>query len=178
MAYYGGDPYNRPPPPGYGQPPYGQPYNQGPPGPPLARPPPGPPPPLPPGWYQQWEPNAQRAFWVEEATGRSQWEAPYGYGFAGDRGGPPPAGYYNQGPPPAPYGGGGGYDNYPPQQAPQEQQSSSGSGVGKMVMAGIGGAALGAFVTHEIDEHNESEEEREAYEEGREDQAFDDDGGW
>lgn len=140
MSYYGG-----PPAPAYGQQPYGQPapYNNGPF--PMAAPPPNPPPPLPAGWHQQWEPNCRQAFWVEDATGRAQWEPPYsGGGYA--RGAPPPGDYYQSGGPPPNYGGnysGGG--NY------QQQDSGGGSsGTGKLIMAGIGGAALGAFAEHEI----------------------------
>src|ERR1700753_3264443 len=38
-----------------------------------------PPPPnaqLPPGWIMQWDPNSRRHFFVEQATGRTQWEPP------------------------------------------------------------------------------------------------------
>ncbi|KAJ5640135.1 uncharacterized protein N7484_007997 [Penicillium longicatenatum] len=200
MAYYGGDPYARPPSdrppydrppydrPPYEQPPYDRPpYDRGYGGPPPgARPPPGPPPPLPPGWHQEWEPNARRAFWVEDATGRPQWEPPFGPGGPGyeygARGGPPPEpGYYPpQGPPPGAYEqrGPGGYD-YPPQ---QQQEPERKSNTGKYIAAGLAGVAIGglggAFIEHEIDENNEEDEERRAYEDGREDQAFEDDGGW
>ena len=49
---------------------------------------------LPPGWIQQWDQNSQRYFYVEQATGRTQWEPP---AFS-----PPPGGPFS--PPPAPYG--------------------------------------------------------------------------
>ncbi|KAH2144553.1 hypothetical protein KXV35_006578 [Aspergillus fumigatus] len=84
--------YNRPP---YERPPYerppperspssfdpsrpryeGPPYNSSSPA-PSAQPPAIPPPPLPLGWVQEWEPNLRRAYFVETATGRSQWETP------------------------------------------------------------------------------------------------------
>lgn len=31
---------------------------------------------LPPGWIQQWDQNSQRNFYVEQATGRTQWDPP------------------------------------------------------------------------------------------------------
>lgn len=60
----------------YGQPPstHGAPYG----GPPAPGPP-GPPSmdqPLPPGWVKQWDSNSQRWYFVEQATGRTQWELP------------------------------------------------------------------------------------------------------
>jgi hypothetical protein len=45
-------------------------------------------------WIQQWDANSQRYFYVEQATGRTQWEPP---AFS-----PPPGGAFS--PPPAPYG--------------------------------------------------------------------------
>ncbi|ODV76887.1 uncharacterized protein CANTADRAFT_8466 [Suhomyces tanzawaensis NRRL Y-17324] len=35
-----------------------------------------PPPPLPPGWVAQWDDEYQRYFFVDTATGKSQWEPP------------------------------------------------------------------------------------------------------
>lgn len=144
MSYYGA--------PQYGAPPYGGGYGAPP---PQFRPPPGPPPPLPPGWISEWEPNARRAFFVETATGRAQWEPPYGpSGYDGSRGDP---GYYAPpaGPPP---GYGGGYGGGYPQQGAvvvEERRSDSG-GTGKMVAAGVGGLAVGALggalIEHEIGE--------------------------
>ena len=36
-------------------------------------------PPLPPGWEQVWDHNAQRYYYLERATGRTQWEFPNAY---------------------------------------------------------------------------------------------------
>ncbi|KAF2835447.1 hypothetical protein M501DRAFT_454246 [Patellaria atrata CBS 101060] len=44
--------------------------------PPVASPPSAPPPPLPLGWTCQWDSNNKRAFYIEQATGRTQWEFP------------------------------------------------------------------------------------------------------
>lgn len=33
---------------------------------------------LPPGWLQQWDPNSQRYYYLEQVTGRSQWDLPTG----------------------------------------------------------------------------------------------------
>lgn len=185
MSYYGGDPYSRPPPgppqpygaPPYQQPPYGQPPQQPPyqqqpydqqgydrpsydrapysAPPPQARPPPGPPPPLPQGWHQEWEPSARRAFWVEQSTGRSEWELrsqAQGSGYYdGSRSVPPPAsqgGYY---PPPGPPPPQPGYDNrspgpyapYPPPGEPVPEKKSSNAG--KYLAAGAAGLALGGI---------------------------------
>lgn len=159
MSYYGGDPYSRPPPgppAGYDQRP---PYDNRPPydraaysaPPPTARPPPGPPPPLPAGWHQEWEPNMRRAFWVEDNTGRAQWEPPYGPGYYdGSRSVEPQGGYYAAppAPPPVGYGGGPGY-----QQQPAVVVEEKKSNAGKYLAAGAAGLALGglagAFIEHE-----------------------------
>lgn len=182
MSYY--PDYNRPPqgspyqqPPydgGYQQPPPPAPYDNRPPyerspysaPPPGARPPPNPPPPAPPGWHQEWEPSTRRAFWVEEATGRSQWESPFpsaapagppsGY-YDGSRSVPPPepaGGYYAPppGPPPMEYGDrgyGGGYEQH------EEKKSSN---AGKYLAAGAAGLALGgiagAVIEHEVSKYH------------------------
>ena len=43
---------------------------------------------LPPGWIAQWDPASQRYYYLEQATGRTQWELPNNQGA--------PAGYHNQ----------------------------------------------------------------------------------
>ncbi|KAJ5771139.1 uncharacterized protein N7511_003190 [Penicillium nucicola] len=215
---YGGDPYGRPPADPYGRPPsdappYQQPYAPygAPPAdpyarppsdrppyerspysapPPGARPPQNPPPPLPAGWHQEWEPSTRRAFWVEDATGRSQWEMPYAQpAYSGyDDGsrsvpppGPPQGGYYAPpaGPPPVNYDSrppGGGY--YDQQQAAPEKKSSN---TGKYLAMGAAGLAVGglagAFLEHEHDEDEERSDIEEAYEDGRRDEAYEDDYG-
>jgi hypothetical protein len=95
----------------------------------------------------------RRAFWVEDNTGRAQWEPPYqgqGY-YDGSRSVPPPepqGGYYAppQGPPP---GGYGGYQ----QQAPVVVEEKKSSNAGKYLAAGAAGLALGgiagALIEHE-----------------------------
>ena len=143
-----------------------------------APPPPGPPsePQLPPGWTKQWDQNAQRFYYIDPATGRSQWEPPATYGHGGPPSGPPPSGYGShdqsrgydgayggQGAPGygSAYGGsagGQGYSHY------EEHRGNDGSvykhreekkdGKGGMIAAGLGGAALGAIggavVAHEM----------------------------
>lgn len=156
---YSNPPYDRPPQdsPAYDRPPYdrppyerpppersfdpsrpryeGPPYNTSPPA-PSARPPPVPPPPLPLGWIQEWEPSLRRAYFVETATGRSQWESPMADAEYARGGGPPEsAGYYACPPPPPPQDGG----YYPP---PEEKKKSS--GMGKIIAGGVAGVALGA----------------------------------
>ncbi|KAJ3344152.1 hypothetical protein HDU83_005378 [Entophlyctis luteolus] len=109
-----------------------QPYGQQPPGPQHSQQQPQ----LPPGWIAQWNSQYQRNFYVDTATGKSQWEPP---AFAPPPG-PPPASYAApEGPPPGsspflagPTGGqpdpAGNADlnsyynlNAPPQQAPSLQ---------------------------------------------------------
>ena len=50
--------------------------NHGPPTPVGPPAPYGAPPPMPPGWTQQWDQNSQRWFYIEQATGRTQWDPP------------------------------------------------------------------------------------------------------
>jgi len=100
----------------------------------------------------------RRAFWVEDATGRAQWEPPYanpgqGY-YDGSRSVPPPepqGGYYA--PPPGPPVG---YDNRGYGQG-YEQQPEKKSNAGKYLAAGAAGLAVGglagAFIEHEVGEY-------------------------
>ncbi|RDW67296.1 uncharacterized protein DSM5745_09162 [Aspergillus mulundensis] len=128
--------------------------------------------------YEQWEPSARRAFYVESATGRAEWTLPadvsYGeasraapgpeYGYASPP--PPPAAYPPQGygaPAPAPGG-------YPAQgyggeyQAPEEKEKSD---KGKILAAGAAGLAIGAvggaILGHELAEDSEEEEEHHSH---------------
>ncbi|KAL5045906.1 hypothetical protein BDW71DRAFT_183027 [Aspergillus fruticulosus] len=173
-APYERSPYDRPPPPAE-QPPYDYPpykehrsydsrpayeesrsYDSRPTyssAPPSARPPSYPPPPLPIGWIQEWEPRARRAFYVETATGRTEWTLPadVSYGEASRSG---PGEYYASPPPPAPVPAPG----YPPQEYaapayPPQGQGYSGeyqeeekkhSDTGKILAAGAAGLAIGA----------------------------------
>jgi WW domain len=59
--------------------------------PPALQPQYGSPPILPPGWISQWDPTSQRPFYVEQATGRTQWEPPV---VALSQFSPPPPGGY------------------------------------------------------------------------------------
>lgn len=89
------------------------------------------------GWIQEWEPGYRRAYYVEESTGRTQWEMPYSTPPYGDRGPPgPPGGYYGQ----PPYGPPGGYA---PPEGPPPQKRDHGD-ASKLIGAGVAGLALGA----------------------------------
>ncbi|KAJ9611092.1 hypothetical protein H2200_004275 [Cladophialophora chaetospira] len=121
----------------------------------------GPPPPsvpqLPPGWISQWDANSQRNYYVEQATGRTQWEPPIWQG----------------GPPPPPAGGPGYYQSYghamppgmPYQQGHDQHQQAyygdvraqekKGSGMGTAVAAGLGGAAVGALAANALDDSDD-----------------------
>ncbi|KAL4767978.1 hypothetical protein BDW60DRAFT_135324 [Aspergillus nidulans var. acristatus] len=155
----------------YDQPPYeeSRSYDSRPPyerPPPSARPPSYPPPPLPIGWIQEWEPRARRAFYIETATGRSEWTLPadVSYGEASRSG---PGEYYASPPPPAPA--------YPPQEygapayPPQDQgyggeyqkEEKKHSDTGKLLAAGAAGLAIGAvggaILGHELAEDSDEE---------------------
>lgn len=158
-SFYGQGQQQPPPQQGYGygapqqpygapqQQPYGQ-YSQGAPpdqyghGQPYGAPPPpsGPPgqPPLPPGWHSQWDPNSQRYYFVEQATGRTTWEpptqAPTEY-----RSAPPPPGDAGLSYPP--YGGqqAHGMSQYPEGEKKKEKKDNS-------MLYGVGGLAAGALI--------------------------------
>jgi hypothetical protein len=83
---------------------------------------------LPPGWIQQWDANSQRYYYVEQATGRTQWEPPMMY-----PGGAVPGQHYEYGQP------GHGDEAYRDSHYGQGEQKDSHTG-----MALAGGAALGA----------------------------------
>ncbi len=94
---------------------------------------------------------------MEEATGRSQWEAP-GFDHSAYRGsgddnrghGSAPGGGY------PPYGGVGGYDNYQPGYGgePKKEKKDKKSGKGGMLLGAAGGLAVGAVagavIAHEL----------------------------
>ncbi|KAF2764845.1 hypothetical protein EJ03DRAFT_13588 [Teratosphaeria nubilosa] len=142
------------------QQPYGAPYGQQ--SPVQARPPVENPPPLLAGWIMQWDPARQRGFYVENATGRSQWELPgqgasYGaspydtnrgydqhqYNQQGYQAGAP--GYDPRGAS-GPYGPGmGGHmSGYPPAAAEQvpEKKDHTKRNIALGAAAGVAGGAL------------------------------------
>ncbi|KAI7870577.1 hypothetical protein BDF14DRAFT_1488818 [Spinellus fusiger] len=47
-------------------------------------------PPLPEGWVALWDQNAQRYYYLETATGKTQWEVPAGHSGGSQSGGYPP----------------------------------------------------------------------------------------
>ncbi|KAL4976920.1 hypothetical protein BDW66DRAFT_46108 [Aspergillus desertorum] len=162
-SYDSRPPYDRPPYEGQrsydSRPPYSS-------APPSTRPPSYPPPPLPIGWIQEWEPSARRAFYVETATGRTEWTLPADVSYSeGSRSGP--GGYYASPPPPAPAPAPG----YPPQEyaAPayppqgygdeyQQEEKKTHSDTGKILAAGAAGLAIGAvggaILEHELTMRN------------------------
>ena len=122
------------------------------------------PPQLPPGWISQWDPNSQRYYYLEQASGRTQWEMPQHY----QSGGPPP--FQGQSGAPQMGGMGGyqapgyagqapGYAGQPGQYQTNEYKDASGTvhkefkdadkkkdkGHGGMLAAGAGGLAVGAI---------------------------------
>jgi hypothetical protein len=76
---------------------------------------------VPAGWIAQFDQNSQRWYYVEQATGRSQWEAPQPPAMS-----PPPPG------PPAAYAGYSGYNSSPMPNDPSKQ------GMGAVAAGGKG----------------------------------------
>lgn len=126
-------------------------YGGAPPGPVYS--PPRDKPPIPQGWIPQFDQQYQRWYYVEEASGRSQWEAPgFNAGGGSDtRGDPSHGGAPSYGGGPG-YGGAPGYGAPPPQQYggypggspyPQQQEKQK-SGSSGMLLGAAGGIAAGA----------------------------------
>ncbi|KAI0870093.1 hypothetical protein GGS24DRAFT_123517 [Hypoxylon argillaceum] len=125
-------------------------------------------PPLPDGWVPQWDRQYQRWYYAEEATGRTQWEAPgarnsesRGWGSSGDvsHGG---SGYdsYSHAPPPAP-----GYEQYPSRaqgeyyNGGQEKKKKDHTllyAAGGLAAGAIGGALIANALNDSDDEEHHS----------------------
>lgn len=130
---------------GYQQPSYGEQHGYAPPETELL-----------PGWIKQWDGNSQRYYYVETATGRTQWDPPHGYGHDENRGG---FGGSHDGYGLGSYGqdshghdsyghSGHGYSEY------NSEHQKEKDGHGGMVAAGVGGLAVGAVggavIAHEM----------------------------
>jgi hypothetical protein len=117
----------------------------------------GAPPPMPPGWVQQWDQNSQRWYYLEQATGRTQWDPPLNL----------PPGPYAPPPTGAPYQAPVGHDerglfgnthghqghNYTHGAAVNEKEKKKdkdGHSNAMLAAAGIGGIAAGAWIGHEL----------------------------
>ncbi|KAF2006726.1 hypothetical protein P154DRAFT_529740 [Amniculicola lignicola CBS 123094] len=166
----------------YTQQPYGQQPSYGgsaaPQGPPAPY---GAPPPMPPRWIAQFDQSSQRWYYVEQASGRTQWDLPahnppqqgpyappgalYGQqqpgqdqrGLFGNAHGGNPHGGYGA---PQAYGGhgdpyAGGYGD----SHGKDHKEKKGPGMGMVAVAGVGGLAAGGLIGHAMaddsdDEHN------------------------
>ncbi|CAG8730402.1 39174_t:CDS:2 [Gigaspora margarita] len=180
-----------------GPPPSGPPSS----GPPTSGPPPSGPPSdsgLPPGWISQYDPSSQKYFYVNQATGVSQWQHP---GHVGPPSGPPPSGppasQYSQPQYGAPQSGNypqntygqppsGGYGQQPPptasyQPPPASKQSDSKSssdsnkkgGFSGLALAGAAGVGLlGGFLATEAVEGYEEHKHKKHEEEERRKHEF------
>ncbi|RYP93531.1 hypothetical protein DL770_000415 [Monosporascus sp. CRB-9-2] len=129
--------YSSPPPPAVG---------------PVYSPPPNKPP-IPVGWIPQYDPRYQRWYYAEEATGRTQWEAPEyrppgpdcrGYGSQEQHG----------------YGTHGGYENS--DRAHGKEHGSSGAMLGAAAGGVAAGAIGGALLANALDDSSD-EEHHETY---------------
>lgn len=118
----------------------------------------GAPPPMPPGWVSQWDQSSQRWYYIEHATGRSQWEPPSFASSAAGQYPPPPGaplhtgGYGGQ-------GGGYGYQQHEERgsfglHTGHYEQEKKSKGSGGTAAAAVGGAAVGALggaiIAHEM----------------------------
>ncbi|CAJ2512868.1 Uu.00g009870.m01.CDS01 [Anthostomella pinea] len=143
----------------------------------------GAPPPMPPGWNAQWDSNQNRWYYIEQSTGRSQWDPPATFGqppqgpYAPPVGGPPgqvpyttghgdgfrgESGTYYSGQggmPPTEHQGQYGGDDRAYGQGGEQQKEKSGSG--KAWAMGAGGLAVGAIggavIAHELTEDSDEE---------------------
>ena len=116
---------------------------------------------MPPGWVQQWDQNSQRWYYVEQATGRTQWDPPSNL----------PPGPYAPPAPNAPYVAGAGHDerglfgnthghsghdyNTAPgapadPYKPEKEKKDKGHSTAMLAAAGIGGIAAGSWIGHEL----------------------------
>ncbi|RMZ67410.1 WW Rsp5 WWP [Pyrenophora seminiperda CCB06] len=163
---------------GYGYPPQGQGYpSQGyPPQQPYGQPPTpvgppapyGAPPPMPPGWTQQWDQNSQRWFYIEQATGRTQWDPPSNLPpgpYAPPAVGAPyvtPAGHDER----ALFGNTGGHQGHDytaTGKATNEAEKKKGFSPGMLAAAGVGGIAAGAFIGHQLTDNSSDDEKHQSY---------------
>ncbi|KAL8974849.1 MAG: hypothetical protein Q9197_000928 [Variospora fuerteventurae] len=137
-------------------------------------------PPLPPGWIAQWDANSQRYYFLEQATGRTQWEPPHQ--IVGSHSGPPPFG--------APLMGSHGYDQHgpstggyysqevrhtvegshgggPKEMYVKEEKKEKKEGKGGMLAAGAGGLAVGAvggaMIAHAAGDDSSDDERQQVY---------------
>jgi hypothetical protein len=111
---------------------------------------------MPPGWTQQWDQNSQRWFYIEQATGRTQWDPPSHL----------PPGPYAPPAQGAPYMAQQGHDerglfgntqghqghDYTQSGAAtnEAEKKKSGHSTAMLAAAGVGGIAAGAFIGHQL----------------------------
>jgi hypothetical protein len=127
---------------------------------------------MPPGWLAQWDQNSQRWYYVDQSTGRTQWDPPAGGPPPQGPFAPPPhdtrgaaGGYYHGAP--AGYGTPGqgahderalfgntqGYDQGGAAYGGAEKEKKDkdkGHSTAKLAAVGLGGAAAGAWIGHEM----------------------------
>lgn len=122
---------------------------------------------MPPGWTQQWDQNSQRWFYIEQATGRTQWDPPAHL----------PPGPYAPPAPGAPYvpqpghderalfgntQGHQGHDYTPTGQATNQKEKDKGHSTAMLAAAGVGGIAAGAFIGHQLADSDSDDEKKHA----------------
>jgi hypothetical protein len=125
---------------------------------------------MPPGWVAQWDQNGQRWYYVEQATGRTQWDPPSNL----------PPGPYAPPAPGAPYHAAAGHDERglfgnthghsghdyntaPGSAAVEKEKKDKGHSTAMLAAAGIGGVAAGAFIGHQLaDDSSDDESKKQA----------------
>ncbi|KAF2189143.1 hypothetical protein K469DRAFT_58213 [Zopfia rhizophila CBS 207.26] len=123
---------------------------------------------MPPGWITQWDQNSQRWYYVEQGTGRMQWDPPT---FS-----PAPQGPYALPPSGTPasnvYGapvahqdervlfgdthGHSGHDKKAHKEDKDKEKDKS-VGIGTAAAAGVGSSAVGAFAGHALADDSDDE---------------------
>lgn len=117
-------------------------------------------PPLPPGWIAQWDNNSQRWYFLEQATGRTQWEHPSQYpthGPAGHGMQPPSGGYQ-------PSSQQGMYSHEQHQYVKEGEKKDknykglAAGAVGGLAVGGLVGHAMGEYPASPYQKHNHRKE--------------------
>lgn len=103
---------------------------------------------MPPGWITQWDQNSQRWYYVDQSTGRSQWDPPVHSPAPQGPYAPPPGtpthderGLFGSTP-------NGGHDSFGEHK--EKKEKNKGHSTAAMAAAGIGGVAAGAWIGHEL----------------------------
>ncbi|KAL8768740.1 MAG: hypothetical protein Q9209_005158 [Squamulea sp. 1 TL-2023] len=133
-------------------------------------------PPLPPSWIAQWDQNSQRYYYLDQASGHTQWELPQpSYSSSPPPGFPPKAAHGRESH--GQHGAPGGVYSHETKHVVEDthggghketvEKKEKKSGKGGMLAAGAGGLAVGAvggaMVGHAMGEDSSDEEHHDSY---------------